>query len=281
MPVRPTVVSERPLTDGSAVDLRPAWAPDGRAVVFERQQDGRSRLFRLALDETEALDETAPVALDACNTHAETVQGRAAFLGPEAFAFVSDRAGRSALWHDREGVVRRLTAPDERASDYGPAPFDGGVVFFRSRGDAPRLVHLGPGGAERDLGQPGDQPWPLSGGGLVFHSDRDGDAVWRLDAPGGEAVRLTPGGETEGTAYVTPFPSPDGAWVAFARDDGRGSQIWLMRRDGSGRHALTCGDTPSSFPAWSPDGRALVVVRGRPTADADPSGNLWRLDLST
>lgn len=100
------------------------------------------------------------------------------------------------------------------------------------------------------------------------HSDRDGtDAVWRLDVDGVGAVR------------VTPMPSPDGGWIAFTRGDDRESQVWLMRLDGRDRQRLTDGE-PHSFPAWSPDSRALVVTRGRPTAEVDPSGDLWRLNLS-
>ena len=150
-----------------------------------------------------------------------------------------------------------------------------GVVFFRSGDDGPRLVHLDTDGTERPLGEPGDQPWPLPDGRPVFHSDRDGaDAVWRLDEGG--AVRLTLEGEDEGTPYVTPFPSPDGAWIAFTRGEGGAAQVWLMRPDGSERHALTHGDAPHAFPAWSPDGGSLVVVRGRPTAEDGATGDLWR-----
>ena len=144
-----------------------------------------------------------------------------------------------------------MTDP-EGASDYGPAPLaNGGVVLFRmAPEEPPHLLRLGPDGCLHALGEEGDQPWPV-GGGLVFHSDRDGtDAVWRLDIDGVGAVRVTP--------TVTPMPSPDGGWIAFTRGDDRESQVWLMRLDG----------------------RALVVTRGRPTAEADPSGDLWRLDLS-
>ena len=173
----------------------------------------------------------------------------------------------------RGGPDRAPTCQQELG--LAPVP-DDGFVFFHSGDDGPRLVHLDADGAERPLGEAGDQPWPLPDGRLVFHSDRDGaDAVWRLDEGG--AVRLSPG--DEGTSHVTPFPSPDGAWVAFTRAEGGAAQVWLMRPDGLERHALTDGDAPSSFPAWSPDGGSLVVVRGRPTADDGATGDLWRLDL--
>ncbi|MDT0631459.1 TolB family protein [Rubrivirga litoralis] len=254
------------------MDLRAAWSPDGGSVVFERQENGRSRLFRVGADGTDL------VPLDACNDGAETVQGRPAFFDADDVVFVNDRDGDLALWRFRGDAAERLTEPGS-ASDYGPAPLaDGAVVFFRSDPDGPsRLLRLDPDGGLRALGQEGDQPWP-TGGGLVFHSDRDGtDAVWRLD--GGGAVRVTPAGLDEGTSYVTPMPSPGGGWVAFARADGGVSQVWLMRPDGRDRQRLTDGE-PHSFPAWSPDGGSLVVTRGRPTSDDAPTGDLWRLTLS-
>ena len=274
MPDRVTVASEHRLTDAPGADLRAAWSPDGAQVVFERQEGGRSRLYGVGADGA-GLD-----ALDACNDGAGTVQGRPAFFGPDDFVFVSDRDGAPALWHYRGGAVERRTDPDG-ASDYGPAPLaHDAVVFFRTDPDGrSRLLRLDPDGGLHALGQGGDQPWPLPDGGLVFHSDRDGtDAVWRLDADGGGAVRVTPSGLDEGTSYVTPVPSPDGGWIAFSHGGGGGSQVWLMRPDGADRQRLGQGD-PESFPAWSPDGRSLVVTRGRPTAD-DPTGDLWRLDLS-
>lgn len=274
-----SVHSERRLTSGPAVDLRPNWDADGRSVVFERQEDGRSRLYRIAADGA-----AEPVALDACNEGAETVQGRPAFFGPDDFAFVSDRGGRLALWRHRAGAVVSITAPDGDGSYYGPAAFPGRprLLFFRDRtgtGEV-QLCETDPegGAAVRALTDaPGssDQPWPVPGSdAAVFHSDRDGaDAVWRLDLATGEATRLTPQGEGEGTAYVTPFPSPDGERVAFGREVDGDLQVWAMLPDGTGRQPLVTGG--ASFPAWSPDGGHLVFVRGHPTAEDGASGDLW------
>ncbi|WP_179271306.1 TolB family protein [Rubricoccus marinus] len=101
---------------------------------------------------------------------------------------------------DRVTVASERRLTDAPGADLRAAwsPDGASVVFERREGGRSRLLRVGAGGGLRALGEHGDQPWPLPGGGLVFHSDRGGtDAVWRLDADGGGAVRVTPGGGTE------------------------------------------------------------------------------------
>ncbi len=119
-----------------------------------------------------------------------------------------------------------------------------------------------------------DQPWLLpDAGSFVSHTQEDGKNLIYLQptGPGARRVCLSP--EDEGAPYVTPFPSPDGQWVAFSCAYPGTSQVWVMRVDGTDRQQVTAGK-PHSFPAWSPDGRSLVVVRGEPVVDQS-SGHLW------
>ena len=60
-----------------------------------------------------------------------------------------------------------------------------------------------------------------------------------------------------------PDRSPDGRRVAFSRREpgGRGSSIWVVRRDGGGLARLTGGrETVDVMPAWSPDGRRIAYA---------------------
>ncbi len=265
------------LSDASLVVLRPNWNADGRSLIFESKDATGSRLHRMDLDDR------VVTPLAACNDGAKRVQGRPAFFGVDDFAFVSDRGGDLSIWRCRlaDGRVTRLTNPPPGASDYGPAVLVGAdrFLFFRKPPcDEPPRVHVAP------LDDPtratmlttgmSNQPWPIAGtGDMLFHATRDGaQRILRQSiAPMADAAVVD--GDDEGTDFVTPYPSPSGAHVAFARRvDGR-PQIFTMRIDGGDRRQLTSDATGALFPCWSPRGDRIAYVRGDPLASV-PTGVL-------
>ena len=91
---------------------------------------------------------------------------------------------------------------------------------------------------------------------LVF--DLLGD-LYTLPMEGGEATRIT-----QGMAFDSqPTYSPDGEAIAFISDRDGNLNLWVMQLDGSEPKKLTDGNPRTEFasPAWSPDGRHLVVSR--------------------
>ena len=60
----------------------------------------------------------------------------------------------------------------------------------------------------------------------------------------------------------SPFPSPDGQWIAFDAYKGgynhSRAECWVARRDGTGLRKLADGATPR----WSPSGDRLLFIRG-------------------
>jgi tol-pal system beta propeller repeat protein TolB len=105
-------------------------------------------------------------------------------------------------------------------------------------------------------------------GRIAFTSDRDGNLeLYLMDPDGSDLIRLT----NDPEADMGPAWSPDGTKIAFtaAADfhDLKGSDICVMRVDGSGIQNLS--RTPTSVesgPAWSPDGRRIAF-------NSDQDGN--------
>jgi len=122
-------------------------------------------------------------------------------------------------------------------------------------------------------------PSQAAGGGriaFVLRTDVNRIVTMRADGTGLRTLSRLPAGLERG-GDVKPAWSPDGRWIAFARDvpAGGSDRLWLyrMRPDGSslrrltGGPALSAASTFDSMPAWSPDGRTIAFVRaGAPAA---------------
>ena len=100
---------------------------------------------------------------------------------------------------------------------------------------------------------PFTRPIPLSTPGGVIQP-----AVFN----GGLEIALrsaTPSAMLEPTVSVTSLP---GDWIAFSSDRNGGSDIYLMKKDGSGLTNLTRSGGDAG-PRWSPDGRSIAFANGQ------------------
>ncbi|MFW6201150.1 MAG: hypothetical protein ACOC8B_01110, partial [Gemmatimonadota bacterium] len=84
--------------------------------------------------------------------------------------------------------------------------------------------------------------------------------IYRMPADGGEAEPLTQG---SGVALnYHPRFSPDGDRIAFVSDRGGQNDLWVMDADGGDPRAVfEDRGVRVSTPAWTPDGRYIVVQR--------------------
>jgi Tol biopolymer transport system component len=115
--------------------------------------------------------------------------------------------------------------------------------------------------------------------GVFFHRDEDGGSVLmqaHQDGDGGSLrlLRIV----DDGAKNYHVRPSPDGSRIAFDSDRDGERAVYVAQADGSGVRRVSSAGY-AAVPAWSPDGRRLVYLRGEP---ARPRvWNLWLHDLSS
>jgi Tol biopolymer transport system component len=109
------------------------------------------------------------------------------------------------------------------------------------------------GGDLRLLAERGWNPsW--SSRGEIAYEGADG-AIWSSDSRGGEVRRVVEEG-------ADPDWSPQGGRIAFVRQRGVTSGLFVVNRDGTGlRRLFVTGANSLHSPAWSPDGRRIAFVK--------------------
>src|SRR5882757_3133003 len=90
---------------------------------------------------------------------------------------------------------------------------------------------------------------------------------------GGAATKITPW-HIESTQ---PVWSPDGQWIAFQNySTAANFAIWVVRPDGSQRHALTRGPFDDREPSWYPDSSKVIFSSDRSN---DKQYKIWSVTL--
>jgi Tol biopolymer transport system component len=176
---------------------------------------------------------------------------------------------------DGSGVRRLTHGHDDHAPTWSP---DGrkiafernGVLYVRNLSGSSRLRRL--------TAIPDDSrapAWSPDGRRIAFeywYDEDDAYSIAIIPARGGRITRVTDA-DTEDTA---PSWSPDGREIVFARDTGRGQQLYVVS---VGSHRLTpltaprpCVDcwslTDALAPTWSPDGGAIAFARTQQVASS-------------
>ncbi|HSJ25087.1 MAG TPA: amidohydrolase family protein [Longimicrobiales bacterium] len=137
---------------------------------------------------------------------------------------------------------------------------DGRTVIFDVLGDIYSMPITGTGATTTEADSPAGA-FAAAGGG----------------APNGLATRIRGGAAYE----MQPRFSPDGQWVAFISDAGGGTNVWLMRPDGSDARQVT-RETQRlvNNPAWSPDGRTIYVRKHFIEQRSLGAGEIWAYHIS-
>lgn len=116
----------------------------------------------------------------------------------------------------------------------------------------------------------------VSPDGQTIAFDLLGD-IYTMSISGGTPKRIA-----EGLAFeVQPRFSPDGQYIAFTSDRGGGDNIWVMRRDGSGKRQVTNERFRLlNNPSWSADGEYIAARKHFTTGRSLGTGEIWLYHIS-
>ena len=251
-------------------DQAPAWSPSGNYIAYHHD----------ALRTEDTTDVTGLYVLD---------------LEVDSTWLVIEGSARSPDWRpDGERIAFSngdifTVRPDgsnlQQVTGFGRAFFpswssDGSRLAFdtsyRDENGTPVIWLANPDGdGLTDISQHGvgawrNPDWSPDSRMLVHLRFLDGvfgEEIFVMDSTGTNAVRLTNNERND----RDPAWSPDGEWIAWAPITDGGSEIWVMRSDGTEQQKLI---DRGRDPAWGPNSERIVF--GKPGHESDLTA-LWTI----
>jgi TolB protein len=238
--------NRRPLVANQAINLSPAFSPDGRKVIFTSYVSGNPDLWIYDLQTQSVQPFTRKQTL--ATSPAWSPSGK-------SIAYAMTMGGNADIYTipARGGTPRRLTSGP--AIDCAPSwsPDDREIVFTSDRSGSPQVYIMAAGGGNvRRLtfaGSYNDSPVWSPRGDLIAYVSREsgGFQIYTIDITGENIRRITDGRGN----HEDPTWSPDGFFIAYASNkDGRWD-IYVTSWDGKRTTRMTQTGGNIS-PAWSP-----------------------------
>jgi dipeptidyl aminopeptidase/acylaminoacyl peptidase len=260
----------RALTTGSFVETSPRWSPDGTRLLYLSNKSGRPQLHLHTL--SSGAEQSLTSGAQAPSAPVWSADGtQLAFLSlvPSAPLVIGSplTPPAGATWAPPPKVTDRLTFRFDGVGEL-PRAYMHAFVLPAS-GGTPRQVTRG----EFDHGgtnfAAGTLAWTPDGRELILPARRDTNPELHQRESELYAVAVADGALRRLTSRygpdAAPTVSPDGAWIAYTGFDDTGAsyrhtELYVMRRDGTGRRSLTAAtDRSVEAPVWAADSRSLYV----------------------
>jgi Tol biopolymer transport system component len=253
------------LTNNAALDLLPAWSPDGRKIAFQSNRDGHYEIYLMNADGTAQTRLT--------NDSIFTSSFPTWSPNGSQIAFYTNRDGNEEIYKmnaDGSSPVRLTNSPGyDWYPDWSP---DGSKIAFVSDRDGAFQVYVmnadGSGQVNLSNNAFSDNlpAWSPEGTKIAFTSTRTGNAeIFVMNADGSNPVNIS----NSATSDYHPCWSPDGAKIAY---DTISTGIYAMNADGSSQTQLTTAMDMS--PDWGRVPTNTITASAGAGGNISPNGNV-------
>ena len=221
----------------------PSFTKDGkRAVLFARlEQSGRAELFLLDLTEANNIGEFSTITRLTFGEDSDFFpswspdESQIVFYGHrsgEAQIYVMDADGSNVRDLSKNGIAEQDPTWSSKGEITFQSSVSGNADVWIMNGDGSGRTNVSNHPSEDHFGA-----WSPDGEQIVFSSNRSGkEQLYVMQRDGSKVRRLTH------SEYTDRWPrwAGDGSYIVFDRNDGdKGSNIVLIRPDGSGERQLT------------------------------------------
>jgi Tol biopolymer transport system component len=245
----------RRLTSGPGPNVSPAWAPDGKRLVF-RAADAHifeaSDIWIMNADGSQQ-----------SNLTKDQQSNWGATWAPDGKHILFNSAREGGIPHlylmNPQGTgLRRLCPHSNLWEEYpGWSPDGTKIAFMSNVGFSAWVIYVMKAdcsGLKRLTNGPGEDSgprWSPDGKKMAFTSNRTGQAeVYLMNADGSQQTRLTT--SSKDTSFNGPDWSPDGTKLLYLHSLPNGGEIWIMNADGSGQTKLMDAYGFGDSPVWQP-----------------------------
>ena len=226
------------LTFGAGSEFDPAWAPDGKRVLYASNADGPLAIYMMNPDGSGVTRLTTPTA-EQFDRDPHALGKRIVFMRFDAADLYQSR------WvvNDDGSNLTRLT---RGAAARQPAPSPGGKLVAFIRDDDVWVVDVETGALTNLTGTVNRlelmPAWSPSGKQIAFVLEELANQdLYIMNADGTEVTRLT---DSQTYMEFAPRWSPDGKRIAFTANYGEAFAVWSMFVDGTGLNNLSQSHTP-------------------------------------
>ena len=227
-------------------------------IIFASDRGGNFDIYTMNIDGSDLVQLTDDAAFDGQPSYSPD---------GKSILFISDRSGNTDIYRmkaDGSGVTQ-LT--DDPGSDLFPTwvPTTSFITFASDRDGNYDIYVMNDDGSDQIAMYRGDSnatfsTWSATAPLMAaIVSDHEGQTDLYSGDSSGNLSRLTEIG-----GVFSPDWSSNGRFILFAVDDGKGgSDIYIIRPDGSGLQAVTTDKARDYQPKWSPDSNYIMFVSER------------------